>query len=162
MIIKGINLSERSQKTRSTVDYLSWKSRIFRSLLLVVCAMLILLNVVYMIGAVSMGFPVSTALNVWVYVDLSLAILLILTAIGLLMPRLTFVKIGAAVSALSSVLFFTLAVFVVLNIFGGGSYRRSRLIDMAVLVGLPLALSSISLLLQLNLLRQQREKLGVA
>jgi hypothetical protein len=117
---------------------------------------LILFNVVYIIGAVSMGFPASTVLNVWVYTDLVLAILLILAALGSLIPRLTFVKLGAVVSALSSALFLSLAAFVAFNVLGGDSYRKSRLLDMAILVGLPLILSATSFLLQINALRQQR------
>ncbi len=95
-------------------------------------------------------------MNAWVNMDLTLAGLLILTSLVALVPRFISVKIGAVVTALSAALFSSLAAFVTFNILGGGAYRTLRLIDIAILVGLPLILSATVFVLQINILRKQR------
>ena len=147
---------EQFSNSQGAVDYLSWRSRIFLFLLLFLSAVLTLFNGVFIVSGVSMRFPASRAMDAWVYMDLILAGLLILTSLIALVPRFISVKIGAVVSALSAALFSSLAAFVTFNILGGEAYRTLRLIDIAILVGLPLILSATIFVLQINILRKQR------
>jgi hypothetical protein len=146
----------RDMRNLRHANAVSWKSRALRCVLLLIIAILVMLNVVYLISAVSMGFPVSAALNIWVYAELSLAVLLAVAAFGVLAPAPFAIKAGAATSALSSLIFLGLSGVVVFNVLAGGSYGKLKLVDMWILVILPLVLSVLSVVLQVRTIKRIR------